>query len=257
MARHRERYSPDEEDHGIGDIARRNAESDYRERFGTGRRTQNTPEDYGTTRAPEPFDRSSYRDEYGRYDERYGEERSRFPGRGWSSGYPGGDRPGWRGDAGMGRAYSGNYESLQRNEPLRYGEGGGQALARGYRGRGPKNYTRSDARIQEDISERLWDADDVDASDVTVEVKGGEVTLSGNVERRSIKHRIEDIADDCSGVKDIHNEIRVQPRNEWPYDKGVAPGNANSPGSRPESVGQGDNMMQSAIENMPPRDRML
>ena len=103
-------------------------------------------------------------------------------------------------------------------------------------------------------SERLWDAVDVDASDVTVEVKDGEVTLCGNVERRSIKHRIEDIADDCGGVKDSHNEIRVQPRNEWPYDKGVAPGNVNSPGSRLESIGQGDNMMESAIANMPPRE---
>jgi osmotically-inducible protein OsmY len=61
-------------------------------------------------------------------------------------------------------APGGNNERLQRNEPSRYGEGGGQALARGYRGRGPKNFTRSDARIQEDISERLWNADDVDAS---------------------------------------------------------------------------------------------
>src|SRR6185437_4665141 len=105
--RHHERYSPDYEDHGIGDTARRNAGADYLHQFGKGRRTQNMPEDYGTTRTPEPFDRTSYRDEYGRYGERYGEERSRFPGRGWSSGYPGGDRPGWRGDAGMGRAYSG------------------------------------------------------------------------------------------------------------------------------------------------------
>jgi len=253
MARHHERYSPDYEDHGIGDAARRNAEADYRDQFGKGRRTQNMPEDYGTTRTPEPFDRTSYRDEYGRYGERYGEERSRFPGRGWSSGYPGGDRPGWRGDAGMGRAYSGNYESPQRDEPRRYSEGGGQALARGYRGRGPKNYSRSDERIQEDISERLWDADDVDASDVTVEVKNGEVTLRGNVERRSIKHRIEDIADACSGVKDIHNEIRVQPRNEWPYGRGPAPGDDGNPATRREGDGQDQGVIQSAIENMPPR----
>jgi hypothetical protein len=38
------------------------------------------------------------------------------------------------------------------------------------------------------------------------------------------------------------------------HEAGVAPGNANSPGSRPETVGQGDNMMQSTIENMPPRE---
>jgi hypothetical protein len=37
MAWHHERYAPESDDHGIGDIARRNAESDYREQFGTGR----------------------------------------------------------------------------------------------------------------------------------------------------------------------------------------------------------------------------
>lgn len=255
MARHRERYAPDEDDHGIGDIARRNAESDYREQFGTGRRTQNAPEDYGTARAPEPFDRNGYRDDRGRYDECYGEERSRFPGRGGSGGYPGGDRPGWRGDAGLGRAYSGNHEheSPGRDEPQRHGEHAGREQSGGYRGRGPRNYSRSDERIKEDISERLWDADDVDASDVTVEVKDGEVTLRGNVEQRRIKHRIEDIADACGGVKDIHNEIRVQPRNEWPYDKGVEPGVTGDANRQSGQPGGGEGMVQSAIENIPPR----
>jgi hypothetical protein len=249
MARHHERYGS--EDHGVGDAARRRADADYREQFGTGGRTQNLPDDFGTGRDPQPFDRR-YRDEpY--YEERYGEGQSRFPDRGWSSHHRGGDRPGWRGDAGMGRTYSGNYESLGREEPLRYGEGGGQALARGYRGRGPKNYTRSDERIQEDISERLWDADEVDASDVTVEVKDGVVTLSGNVEQRRIKHRIEDIADACSGVKDIRNEIRVQPRNEWPYDKGVAPGSVQEASRRSGETERNEGMIQSAIEQMPPR----
>ncbi|HXE66991.1 MAG TPA: hypothetical protein VN630_08115 [Rhodanobacteraceae bacterium] len=56
--RHHERYSPDYEDHGIGDTARRNAGADYLHQFGKGRRTQNMPEDYGTTRTPEPFDRT-------------------------------------------------------------------------------------------------------------------------------------------------------------------------------------------------------
>lgn len=250
MARYHGRYG--QEDHGIGDAARRHAEADYHDQFGTGDRTQNLPEDYGTGRDPQPYDRR-YRDEpY--YAERYGEgEESRFPGRGWSSHHRGDDRPGWRGDAGYGRTYSGNYESLGRDEPLRYGEGGARVMARGYRGLGPKNWMRSDERIQEDISERLWDADDVDASDVTVEVKNGEVTLRGNVERRSIKHRIEDIADGCSGVKDIHNEIRVQPRNEWPYDKGLAPGSTGQASRRSGPIEGNEGMVQSAIEEMPPR----
>ena len=126
-------------------------------------------------------------------------------------------------------------------------------MARGYRGLGHKNYMRSDERIQEDISERLWDSDEVDASDVTVEVKNGEVTLRGNVEHRRIKHRIEDIADGCSGVKDIHNEIRVQPRNEWPYDKGVAPGSTEEVSRRSGRTEHNEGMVQSATDEMPPR----
>lgn len=80
---------------------------------------------------------------------------------------------------------------------------------RSYRGRGPRNYTRSDERIREIICERLTDDAYVDASDVTVEVKNGEVTLSGSVRDRRMKHRIEDIADDCVRGKDIHNQVRV------------------------------------------------
>lgn len=193
MARYPGSFGPDD-DHGIGDVARRNAEADVREQFGTGGRTQNLPEDYGTGY---PVRERHDRDHA---DERYGPHRA---GRSRS------EPPEWRGDAGWGRPWSGDL----RGEPNAWRGDAGWGRAYGHRGRGPKNYTRSDARIQEDISERLWDADDVDASDVSVEVKDGEVTLRGTVEHRGIRHRIEDIADTCSGVKDIHNEIRVQRRN--------------------------------------------
>jgi len=75
------------------------------------------------------------------------------------------------------------------------------------------------------------DADDIDASDVSIEVKDGVVTLSGNVEQRWMKHRIEDMADDCSGVKDVRNEIRVQSRSDWPYDKQQVSGGLGSTAS--------------------------
>jgi osmotically-inducible protein OsmY len=82
--------------------------------------------------------------------------------------------------------------------------------AMGYRGRGPLNYTRSDERIREDLNERLTDADDLDASGITVEVSNGVATLSGSVEERWMKHRAEDLADSCSGVRDVHNQIQVK-----------------------------------------------
>jgi osmotically-inducible protein OsmY len=80
----------------------------------------------------------------------------------------------------------------------------------GYRGRGPLNYTRSDERIREDLNERLTDADDLDASGITVEVSNGVATLSGSVEERWMKHRAEDLADSCSGVRDVRNQIQVK-----------------------------------------------
>lgn len=82
--------------------------------------------------------------------------------------------------------------------------------ARGYRGVGPRNYSRTDDRIREDLNERLTEADDLDASDLSVEVSNGVATLSGNVDHRWMKHRAEDLADACSGVRDVRNNIQVR-----------------------------------------------
>jgi len=75
--------------------------------------------------------------------------------------------------------------------------------------RGPKGYSRSDERIKEDISESLWRAEDIDSSEVTVAVEDGVVVFTGTVPERWMRHEIEDIADNCMGVKDIRNEGRV------------------------------------------------
>jgi hypothetical protein len=79
----------------------------------------------------------------------------------------------------------------------------------GYRGVGPRGYTRSDQRIREDVCETLCDSDDIDAADINVDVSGGAVRLSGTVPSRAMKHRAEDVAESCSGVRDIENAIRV------------------------------------------------
>jgi len=78
-----------------------------------------------------------------------------------------------------------------------------------YRGRGPRNYSRSDERITEDINDRLTDDYMLDASDIEVSVQGGEVTLTGSVYNRTAKRRAEDIAESVSGVKNVENRIRV------------------------------------------------
>jgi hypothetical protein len=77
-------------------------------------------------------------------------------------------------------------------------------------GKGPKGYTRSDERIREDVSDRLSDDDEIDASDITVTVSRGEVKLEGSVEDRYSKHRAEDIAESVSGVRDVANHLRAR-----------------------------------------------
>lgn len=76
-------------------------------------------------------------------------------------------------------------------------------------GRGPKGFKRSDERIAEDVCERIARSH-IDAEQVEVKVKDGEVTLTGFVEARYDKRNLEDIADDVFGVTEVHNQLRVQ-----------------------------------------------
>lgn len=77
-------------------------------------------------------------------------------------------------------------------------------------GKGPKGFKRSDERIREEVSEALFRDNAVDASEVEVNVRDGEVTLSGTVEDRRMKRLAEDCAESVSGVNEVRNEIRVQ-----------------------------------------------
>jgi osmotically-inducible protein OsmY len=78
-----------------------------------------------------------------------------------------------------------------------------------FRGRGPKGYTRSDERIKEDVNDRLTDYAYLDASDVEVDVTGGDVVLTGTVETRHEKRLAEDLAESVSGVRNVENRLRV------------------------------------------------
>jgi hypothetical protein len=90
-------------------------------------------------------------------------------------------------------------------------ESGGSSQGRqSYAGRGPKDYKRSDERIQEEVSDRLTDDHSVDASEISVQVKNGEVTLSGTVSSRDQKRRVEDLAESISGVSEVNNMLKVK-----------------------------------------------
>ncbi len=90
-----------------------------------------------------------------------------------------------------------------------------------HRGKGPKGYRRSDARMAEDISDRLTDDRYVDASDIEVSVKDGEATLSGTVTRREDKRRAEDLAEAVSGVSHVQNNLRVRRDDATPSANAV------------------------------------
>jgi HSP20 family molecular chaperone IbpA len=90
-----------------------------------------------------------------------------------------------------------------------YGQSQPQPSTPNYTGRGPKNWKRSDARIQEDVSEVLERHPGIDASDLEVEVREGVVTLTGTVPQREMKRMAEDVIESCAGVRDIQVNVRV------------------------------------------------
>jgi osmotically-inducible protein OsmY len=119
-----------------------------------------------------------------------------------------------------GNPYGRGYAGEASREPYQshpYGTFRGHGSPSGqFRGKGPKGYQRSDERLHEDICERLTDDVSIDASEITVEVRSGEVTLSGTVPDRRMKRAAEDLVEETSGVKQVHNTLRV----EWqPEDR--------------------------------------
>ncbi|MDB5437327.1 MAG: hypothetical protein JWR47_3584, partial [Phenylobacterium sp.] len=88
----------------------------------------------------------------------------------------------------------------------------------------------------EEAHERLTDDGWLDATNITITVSGGEITLSGTVENREAKHRAERVVEDISGVNHVQNNLRV--------DRG---GFLTSPTS-----GYGDSVMESMMRKDDP-----
>ncbi len=78
-----------------------------------------------------------------------------------------------------------------------------------YRGIGPRGYRRPDSRIEEDVCERLTLHGQIDASEIEVEVREGEVTLNGAVDSRRTKRLAEQVSAFVPGVVDVHNRLRL------------------------------------------------
>jgi osmotically-inducible protein OsmY len=144
---------------------------------------------------------------YGRPDE-WSSQQSRWPNR--PSRYEDANSGYGRG-MGAGMYWSG--ESAREDQQMWSPRRGQHA------GRGPRGYQRSDQRIGEDVSDRLTDDEYLDASDISVTVEDGVVVLEGTVDSRDARRRAEDLAESCSGVKDVMNRIKVQQQNQSILDK--------------------------------------
>jgi hypothetical protein len=165
---------------------------------------------YGSTRFEERFggqgaeDFARYAPNYPTYGPGYGAYGPSYPmsERGYLRDYDEGEERGWWDKTSDEVAsWFGDEEAARRRRM--------DAWNGGHRGRGPSGYVRSDERIKEDISDRLTDYDYIDATNISVEVSGGEVTLSGTVDSRYEKRLAEDLAEDVSGVRNVENRVRV------------------------------------------------
>lgn len=191
----------------------------------------------GPPRGPGHFDHPHDRDRYASREPEY-ENMPSVTNREWGPAQVAGDDS--FGQAGLG-GYSGrrSHASGERHQDSgqggyakdqgRYaqsgqGRGGSQfardnvAYSRGpnaarpsQRGRGPLNYMRSDARIADDLIDRLTEDNLLDASEILVMVENGVATLTGEVPARWMKRRAEDIAADVSGMRDVRNQLIVDP----------------------------------------------
>ncbi|WP_414473864.1 CBS domain-containing protein [Microvirga sp. M2] len=110
----------------------------------------------------------------------------------------------------------------------------GEVRREDHRGRGPRNYQRSDDRIREDVNERLGDDARLDASEIEVMVQNREVTLTGTVRDRNEKRWAEDIAESVSGVTHVQNNLRAGQR-QGEHRTGTEAGDAVSMSGNPGS----------------------
>lgn len=88
-----------------------------------------------------------------------------------------------------------------------------------HRGKGPKNFSRNDQSLREEVCETFLMNPDLDPEHLDVRVEDGVVTISGHVRIREDRFLAEDLARDVSGVKDVVNLIS---RGKW--DVGDDPG---------------------------------
>lgn len=258
------RYEKDDERYGRGGRWRGREERGFLERAGDELRSWFGDEDAERRRIRDEreYGREGYRGDYERgygreyYSGEYGQGGYGRSGYGREGYYSVPQEYGRGGRYGMSR-YGGEYGYGDRGywTGSEYGRGYGAEFGYGqsygapywsytelwmvpgpYTGRGPSGYKRSDERIMEDVNERLQQHGQVDASEISVAVSNGEVTLTGQVNSRMEKRMAEDAAESCPGVREVRNNLRVKGREQEQQEQYGQPMTASQPqyGTPPE-----------------------
>jgi osmotically-inducible protein OsmY len=99
-------------------------------------------------------------------------------------------------------------------ENQRFPESGVNRDQRGLPGSPDRSQQSSDARIREIISDELIDNPTIDARDINVIVRDGEVRLVGTVDSERSKRNAEHVVSRMPGVRHADNELKVRPTSE-------------------------------------------
>ena len=102
-----------------------------------------------------------------------------------------------------------------------------------HRGRGPRGYVRSPARIYEDLCDRLTDNPFIDASDIEVTVDGTDVSLTGTVRDTIALRQAQAIAEEVAGVSHVHNRLLIREARDHETTPGEAVNAALGTGEKP------------------------
>jgi osmotically-inducible protein OsmY len=222
-------YNPDRDTgYGAADYPTgRNFDRNYDREFGGYGREFDRDNERDYDRYGRQFNQNYERD-YDRYggqsNRNYGQDSGRYGGQSNQNYGQESGRYGGQSNQNYGQDY-GRYGGQSRNDEGNYGQSLDQDRARGasagygqyrtsYRegphtGKGPKGYKRSSENLKEQVCDHLERNGDLDASEIEVEVKDCEVTLSGKVSCREDKRDAERCAESVDGVKDVHNRLNV------------------------------------------------
>jgi len=87
----------------------------------------------------------------------------------------------------------------------------------------------------------------VDATNIQVNVQGGEVTLEGTVSDRNQKRMAEEVAEQIQGVNDVQNRLRVKSESDsGSSSQSQSSGNGNGSSTKSSGSQQGQTTSSSS-----------